>query len=76
LLAVLLEGGPQLAGSFIRAGVVDRLVWYAGARVAAGQGLSAIAGDFPTLDAARHIQITSVRRIGADVRIDGHFEKE
>ena len=40
---VLLEGGPTLAGAFVRAGLVDRVVAYL-APVLLGAGVAALAG--------------------------------
>jgi diaminohydroxyphosphoribosylaminopyrimidine deaminase/5-amino-6-(5-phosphoribosylamino)uracil reductase len=65
----LLEGGPTLAGGFVRAGLVDRVVGYvapallgAGASVLAGAGVETIA------DACR-MELVDVRRFGVDVRL-------
>jgi diaminohydroxyphosphoribosylaminopyrimidine deaminase/5-amino-6-(5-phosphoribosylamino)uracil reductase len=69
-LAVLLEGGPTLAGAWWRAGVVARGVAYLGARLGGGAGMSPLSGLFPTIGQATDVAITDVRRIGADVRID------
>lgn len=66
---VMLEGGPTLAGSFVRAGLVDRLVVYlapillgAGAPVLSGTGIGSLA-DGIALD------IDDVRCVGPDVRV-------
>ncbi|WP_446049585.1 RibD family protein, partial [Streptomyces albidoflavus] len=67
--SVLLEGGARLAGAFVAAGAVDRVVGYlapallgAGPQVLTGGGISTIA------DALR-LDITDARRIGPDLRI-------
>ncbi|MFE2818617.1 bifunctional diaminohydroxyphosphoribosylaminopyrimidine deaminase/5-amino-6-(5-phosphoribosylamino)uracil reductase RibD [Streptomyces albidoflavus] len=67
--SVLLEGGARLAGGFVAAGAVDRVVGYlapallgAGPQVLTGGGISTIA------DALR-LDITDARRIGPDLRI-------
>ncbi len=67
--SVLLEGGPTLAGAFVRQGLVDRVVTYlaplllgAGAPVLQGTGIS-------TLPDAATLTLIDVRRIGSDVRI-------
>ena len=51
---VLLEGGPTLAGAFVRAGLVDRVVAYlapvllgAGVASLAGTGISTLADGVP-----------------------------
>ena len=66
---VLLEGGPTLAGAFVQAGLVDRVVAYL-APVFLGAGASALgdAGVATLADAAAY-DIDDVTRIGTDVRI-------
>jgi diaminohydroxyphosphoribosylaminopyrimidine deaminase / 5-amino-6-(5-phosphoribosylamino)uracil reductase len=70
LLDVLLEGGPQLAGSWWRAGVVGRGVTYIGPKVAGGRGMAPIEGDFATMALSRAVNIKDVRMVGPDIRID------
>lgn len=69
LLDVLVEGGATLAGAWWRAGVVDRVVLYLGASMAGGRGMPVLDGPFATMDDARPVTITDVRRLGADVAI-------
>jgi diaminohydroxyphosphoribosylaminopyrimidine deaminase/5-amino-6-(5-phosphoribosylamino)uracil reductase len=66
---VLLEGGPTLAGAFVRAGLVDRVVAYlaptllgAGTASLAGTGIGTLADGVP-------LEMTDVRRCGPDVRV-------
>jgi len=66
---VLLEGGPTLAGSFVRAGLVDRVVAYlaptllgAGTASLAGTGIGTLADGVP-------LEVTDVMRCGPDVRV-------
>ena len=70
LLDVLLEGGPQLAGSWWGAGVVGRGVIYVGPQVAGGRGIAPIEGDFATMAQLRAVNIEDVRMVGPDIRID------
>lgn len=66
---VLLEGGPTLAGAFLRAGLVDRVVTYL-APLLLGDGLGALAGTGAvTLTDAHALSITHVTRTGPDLRI-------
>ncbi|MHB1615400.1 MAG: bifunctional diaminohydroxyphosphoribosylaminopyrimidine deaminase/5-amino-6-(5-phosphoribosylamino)uracil reductase RibD [Actinomycetes bacterium] len=69
--SVLLEGGPTLAGAFVGAGLVDRVVAYV-APVLLGQGPAALgpAGVCTIADAVR-LQVDEVVPIGTDVRISG-----
>jgi len=70
LLDVLLEGGPQLAGAWWRAGVVSRAVIYVGARMAGGSGMPPLEGDFATMAQSRAVNIKDVRMVGPDIRIE------
>ncbi len=70
ILDLLVEGGPTLAGSLADLNLLDRGVLYLGARLAGGSGLAAFHRAFPTLDNARLVRITDVRRVGPDVRIE------
>lgn len=74
LLEVLAEGGPTLAGALLRAGLVDRGVFYLGARLGGGEGKPALSGPFATLENGRPIRIESVAGIGPDVRIEFSLE--
>jgi diaminohydroxyphosphoribosylaminopyrimidine deaminase/5-amino-6-(5-phosphoribosylamino)uracil reductase len=70
-VAALLEGGPRLAGSFLRAGLVDEVVAYL-APTLLGAGPSALEGTgVATLTDALALDIVDVRRVGPDVRIAG-----
>lgn len=67
---VLLEGGPGLATAFLRAGLVDHIIWYV-APVLLGSGVSAI-GDLgiSAIGQATRFDVTAVARVGADIRVD------
>ncbi|MFD9355375.1 bifunctional diaminohydroxyphosphoribosylaminopyrimidine deaminase/5-amino-6-(5-phosphoribosylamino)uracil reductase RibD [Streptomyces sp. NPDC060031] len=67
--SVLLEGGPTLAGAFVAAGAVDKVVGYL-APVLLGAGRSALAdAGIATLTDALRLRITETVRIGTDIRI-------
>jgi diaminohydroxyphosphoribosylaminopyrimidine deaminase/5-amino-6-(5-phosphoribosylamino)uracil reductase len=66
---VLLEGGPTLAGAFVRAGLVDRVVAYL-APTLLGAGLASLAGTgIGTLTDGVPLEVTDVTRCGPDVRV-------
>jgi len=70
-VVALLEGGPRLAGSFLRDGLVDEFVAYL-APTLLGAGRPALEGTgVATLSGALALDITDVRRIGSDVRVAG-----
>jgi len=69
-LDVLVEGGSALSGALWRRGLVDRGVFYVGAKVAGGVGIGPFDGTFATLADARSVDITAIHQIGPDVVIE------
>ena len=69
VVSVLLEGGPTLAGAFVRDGLVDRVVGYV-APALLGSGRAAL-GDagVGTISVAHRLQVDDVVRTGEDVRL-------
>ena len=66
---VLLEGGPTLAGAFLRAGLVDEVLAYV-APALLGEGAGAVAGlGVGTISEALRLHTTDVAVLGGDVRI-------
>ncbi|WP_433855300.1 bifunctional diaminohydroxyphosphoribosylaminopyrimidine deaminase/5-amino-6-(5-phosphoribosylamino)uracil reductase RibD [Streptomyces kronopolitis] len=67
--SVLLEGGPTLAGAFLAAGAVDKVVGYL-APVLLGAG-PAVLGDagITTLTQALRLDVTGTERLGPDLRV-------
>ncbi len=70
LYDLLLEGGPALAGSWWRSGVVGRGVVYVAGRVAGAAGLSPLGGVFATMAESREVTIGETRMVGPDLRIE------
>jgi diaminohydroxyphosphoribosylaminopyrimidine deaminase/5-amino-6-(5-phosphoribosylamino)uracil reductase len=67
--SVLLEGGPTLAGAFVAAGAVDKVVGYL-APVLLGAGPAALAdAGISTISEALRLDMTETVRIGPDLRI-------
>jgi diaminohydroxyphosphoribosylaminopyrimidine deaminase/5-amino-6-(5-phosphoribosylamino)uracil reductase len=75
LLEVLVEGGPTLSGSLLRVGLVDRGVFYLGARLGGGVGKPALEGVFATLAEGRPVRIDSVAAVGPDIRVEFTLEE-
>lgn len=73
LLHILLEGGPGMAGSWWRAGLIGQGVVYVGSKLGGGAGVSPLGGVFESLDDAVGVEFTSVRNVGDDMVIV--FEK-
>jgi diaminohydroxyphosphoribosylaminopyrimidine deaminase/5-amino-6-(5-phosphoribosylamino)uracil reductase len=66
---VLLEGGPTLAGAFLHAGLVDRVVAYV-APILLGSGPAALArAGVSTVTGAHRFVVEGVTMSGSDVRI-------
>ncbi|MFI5803911.1 bifunctional diaminohydroxyphosphoribosylaminopyrimidine deaminase/5-amino-6-(5-phosphoribosylamino)uracil reductase RibD [Streptomyces sp. NPDC051561] len=67
--SVLLEGGPTLAGAFVAAGAVDKVIGYL-APVLLGAGPAALAdAGISTLAEALRLDVTETVRIGPDLRV-------
>jgi diaminohydroxyphosphoribosylaminopyrimidine deaminase/5-amino-6-(5-phosphoribosylamino)uracil reductase len=68
--SILVEGGSEVISSFLKAGLVNRMVVIT-APLILGKGIEAI-GDLGTIDLERAIRPSSykVSRIGADVIVD------
>ncbi len=67
---VLLEAGPTLGAAFLRAGLVDRVIWYL-APTLLGSGHAAVADlGVTTIGGAIALRITGISQVGADVRVD------
>ena len=65
---ILIEGGGQVAASFLFAGLVDRLVWFRAPMILGAQGRPAV-GDLPmeALSEAPRFRRTSVAEFGPDL---------
>ena len=71
LTDVLVEGGPTVIGDLVERRLVDRYMFYIAPKLLGQVGLSAISGLVaPNIADARELTITSVRRTGADVKIE------
>jgi diaminohydroxyphosphoribosylaminopyrimidine deaminase/5-amino-6-(5-phosphoribosylamino)uracil reductase len=67
--SVLLEGGPKLAGAFLAAGLVDRIVYYVAPKLL-GDGPAALVGaGVTTITEAIDLELLDVDRIGPDLRL-------
>lgn len=65
---VLAEGGAHLAAGLLRAGLVDRLVWFRAARVIGGDGLPAAVGfGIDHLGQTPHFERVEVLPVGDDI---------
>ncbi|MFD7093323.1 bifunctional diaminohydroxyphosphoribosylaminopyrimidine deaminase/5-amino-6-(5-phosphoribosylamino)uracil reductase RibD [Streptomyces xanthophaeus] len=69
--SVLVEGGPALASTFVRAGLTDRVVAYIAPLLLGSEGRSAT-GELGvgSIDEGQRLRITAVERIGSDLRVE------
>lgn len=66
--SMMVEGGGQLAASFVRAGLVDRIEWFRAPMLLGGDGRPCLGAlGLETLDMAPQFSRTSVREIGPDL---------
>jgi diaminohydroxyphosphoribosylaminopyrimidine deaminase/5-amino-6-(5-phosphoribosylamino)uracil reductase len=76
---VLIEGGPSLAWSAIRDGVVDGLVYYIAPLLIGGDDAkgSVGGGGFAPIAKALPLRFTSVERLGDDIKVeaDVHWDR-
>jgi len=70
---LLLEGGPGLAGSFLRAGLVDRLVLFVAPKLL-GEGIPALRGYSGSLEAPAELHLERVERLEEDLWIEARWE--
>ncbi|MEE2877920.1 MAG: RibD family protein [Pseudomonadota bacterium] len=65
---IFLEGGGQLAASFIAAGLIDRIEWFRASIILGGDGLPAIAGlGLEAISDASHWRLHASERAGNDI---------
>lgn len=72
--SLLLEGGPRLAASFVRAGLVDRAAFFVALRLL-GEGRGLIEGfTFGSLQAAARFVPERSEELEGDLWLEGHWE--
>jgi diaminohydroxyphosphoribosylaminopyrimidine deaminase/5-amino-6-(5-phosphoribosylamino)uracil reductase len=68
LARLFVEGGGQVAASFVRCGLVDNLEWFRAPILIGGEGRPGIGAlAVATLAEAAHFRRTEVREVGADL---------
>ena len=66
--SMMVEGGGQLAASFVKAGLVDRIEWFRAPVLLGGDGRPCLGAlGLEALDAAPRFTRTSVRELGVDL---------
>jgi diaminohydroxyphosphoribosylaminopyrimidine deaminase/5-amino-6-(5-phosphoribosylamino)uracil reductase len=69
IVSVLLEGGPTLAGAFVAAGLVDRVVAYLAPALLGGGPAALGDAGIETIGSALRLHIDAIDLVGDDVRI-------
>ncbi|HEY3996717.1 MAG TPA: bifunctional diaminohydroxyphosphoribosylaminopyrimidine deaminase/5-amino-6-(5-phosphoribosylamino)uracil reductase RibD [Mycobacterium sp.] len=64
---ILLEGGPTLAGAFLRAGAVNRILVYVAPMLLGGPGTAVDDVGVPTIARALRWQFDQIDRVGPDL---------
>ncbi len=72
--SLLLEGGPRLAGSFVRAGLVDRAAFFMAPRIL-GEGRGLIEGfSFGSMQKAMRFRPERTEELEGDLWLEGRLE--
>jgi diaminohydroxyphosphoribosylaminopyrimidine deaminase / 5-amino-6-(5-phosphoribosylamino)uracil reductase len=65
--SVMIEAGAKVAGAFLKAGLVDRIVWFRAPIIIGGDGLSVFGSiGVDGLDGALAFDCTDITRVGQD----------
>lgn len=77
ILSVLVEGGGEIAGSMLDAGLVDRVVVFVSMQIAGGSGAVAAVGGRGAgrLADAHHLTDVRIKRVGRDVMVTGAISR-
>ncbi len=74
--SVLLEGGPTLAGAFLAAGLVDRVIGYVAPKLL-GSGKNALLdAGVTTIAEAIELSLTDIAQIGSDLRFTASLRQK
>ena len=66
---VLLEGGPTVAGAFLAAGLVDRVLAYVAPKFLGAGPCALASAGVPTITAAHQFTVEQATMSGRDVRV-------
>jgi diaminohydroxyphosphoribosylaminopyrimidine deaminase / 5-amino-6-(5-phosphoribosylamino)uracil reductase len=74
--SALLEGGPTLAGAFLEAGLVDKIVGYVAPKLLGAGPAALMDAGVTTITEAIELDVTDVDRVGPDLRITAVPKRE
>jgi diaminohydroxyphosphoribosylaminopyrimidine deaminase/5-amino-6-(5-phosphoribosylamino)uracil reductase len=72
---VLVEGGPHVAASFLREGLVDEMCVYVAPKVLGAGGTASISGPMAVLEHVVGLHRVQIKALGDDVRISGRLKQ-
>src|SRR5690606_4500367 len=73
---VFVEGGPTVASAFIAAGLVDEYLIYLAPTLIGGPTVAVGDLGIQTIADQHRVQVTGVERLGDDILITAHPQKE
>src|SRR6266581_3758172 len=75
---VLLEGGPTLAWSAVREGLLDRVVLFLAPKLVGGAGAPGILGGegLAPIAEALDVEIVDVARVGPDIKVEARVHRD
>ena len=75
MTAILLEGGGELAGNALRAGVVDYVEFHIAPKLLGGQGRPVVGGSAPELmSQALILKNMEIKQYGDDIAVCGYLK--
>jgi diaminohydroxyphosphoribosylaminopyrimidine deaminase/5-amino-6-(5-phosphoribosylamino)uracil reductase len=76
--SVLLEGGPTLAASAFRDGLVDRVVVFLAPKLIGGASAPGVLGGegLAPITEAVELDVASVERVGDDIRVEADVHRD
>ncbi|MBN2381849.1 bifunctional diaminohydroxyphosphoribosylaminopyrimidine deaminase/5-amino-6-(5-phosphoribosylamino)uracil reductase RibD [bacterium] len=78
ITSILLEGGPTLAASALRAEVIDKIIYYIAPKIIGDHAAAGPVNSLGVIDPAQAIpvEITSVTKLGNDLKVVALVRKE
>jgi diaminohydroxyphosphoribosylaminopyrimidine deaminase/5-amino-6-(5-phosphoribosylamino)uracil reductase len=74
--SVLLEGGPTLAGAFLRAGLVDQVIGYVAPKLLGAGKAALLDAGVASIDEAIELDLTDLTQIGPDLRFTASLRQK
>jgi diaminohydroxyphosphoribosylaminopyrimidine deaminase/5-amino-6-(5-phosphoribosylamino)uracil reductase len=73
IATLLIEGGAEVAASFLEAGLVDQVIWFVAPKIVGGRdAVPAVGGQGATrMDQALQLEELAVKRVGDDLMLTG-----